>query len=263
MLVLTSVTVRGTMADFWEDWEQQRWDEVIDFLDHGHWQGTPREREYLRAHAELQKQPRTESAIREAGQRLARLVAADPDDPIGIASEFYRIRSLHIYNRNANLSEVRDAYAALYEAHPDTFYGRQALVRQLMLLLYGEAAVDPGALAAAGALVEALPAGHARRDGALLLAEYHKVDRNDPATALSYYKMAIDSGLQLSFETMDYFLMAGSAGWESGNWRAASDYYRQFLKVSNDDPRDELVRNRLEAAEKILTGEAVDPDEIL
>jgi tetratricopeptide (TPR) repeat protein len=255
--------LRGDMPDFWRDWEAQRWQKVVDLLNHGNWQGSPRQRDYLRAHAKLQKQPRTEQGIREAGQIFARLAEENPDDPIGIASEFYRIRSLHIYSRNTDLSEVRAAYADLYETHSNSFYGRQAFVRYLMLLLYGKTAAETAALEQAGALLETFPSGHARRDGALLLAEYHKVDRNDPAKALTYFTMAINSGLPASFETMDYFLMAGSAGWESGNWQAAIDYYRQFLEVSNSDPRDELVRNRLEAAEKILSGYPVDPDDIL
>ena len=212
----------------------------------------------------LFQQPRTKNVLDKADQLFTKLTDEFSDDPIGIASQYYRIRIGHVFSLNPDLDASRLAYRDLYRKYSDDFFGQQALVRYAILTTFASQPIGDlkADLPEIEAIAPRLSEPSSRRDAALALAQAYLVLFRDKRSALKWYNVADEAGITRRADSKRSYLSAAGAAWDLQEWDKARYFYNKFLSLNTRDNREVVVRKRLHAIDRAMAGETIDFHEI-
>lgn len=194
-------------------------------------------------------QPRTETRLIAAIERLETLLAENEVDEVGLNARYFRARIEHVHRLPAAPLTAIGHYEKLIAIRPDHPVAEQALVKLAILRIYGasDAADRRARFAYFDSRVGIVRDIGARRDLHLALGEaalrFHLGDE----PALEHFVAALEAGIRLRPLRADTLVRVGELAGALGRPELARAHYRTFLDEFPRDPRQLAVRQRFEA----------------
>jgi len=195
-------------------------------------------------------------SLEKARSRLESLVAAEPDDDVGVAAQYYLNRLLHRRLDPPQTEAARAGYLALFRAYPNRFFGQLALHKYALLELYRDDEPKEGPaerVRALEALGERLAIPDIRRNFHRSLAEAHYHFNFSEREALEHLKEAYEVGFGRSPSGADAMVRLAETAERLGQLQFALSVCEDFLETFPNDPRADSVRERASSLERRLS----------
>lgn len=208
--------------------------------------GSAREVDYGMGVTLLNLQPKTVGNINRAEAIFARLIAANPNDEIGIAALYYLARLEQIHRNDPNLPKALQLYAQLIAEHPDHFLTQSAIAKVAILKLCASPTTDKKkALHEVEKLAPLLKEPSARCNFNLVVGtaciQYQLGDEK----ALRYLMEADTIGIPIQYAQANVLIRIGNLAQRLGKREIAIRYFERFLKEFPRSTRSFTVQQKI------------------
>lgn len=209
--------------------------------------GDPRDVDFGLAVSLLNLQPRTTGNIDRAEALFTQLIIANPNDEVGIASQYYLARVEQVHRNAPNLPKALHIYDDLIRQHPDHFYAQTAITKVAILKLDAlpSTADKSRMLVEVEQLRPLLKDPAARCNFALTLGNacilYHLGDEK----AMHYLMEADALGIPVQVVEANVLIRIGNLATRLGRKEIAIAHFEHFLEKFPRNTRSYTVREKI------------------
>ncbi|MCH6257086.1 hypothetical protein MLD52_11045 [Puniceicoccaceae bacterium K14] len=206
-------------------------------------QNNDRLRDYVEALSKMYQEPRDDDSIELSQKEFRKLIEADGEDQIAIASKFYGALILQDFLPKSDLENAKTEFRELFDSHQNRFFGQMALLKWVVIVLnHDEERQMFSRIAMAEGYEDRLTNPDIRRSYHKVLGEVYRTSGLSNFKAFEHLKKAYEIGFTIPQTQSDLVFSLGKLAEELNEKSDALAYYREFIEKYEHDPRvPELV----------------------